>query len=143
MNDFYQLFYKTITPVFNATSTELYCSYRRFNSLSSNFLFIYSMISRTRKNSKIFSICIFSPCALLNKVNLSILLRIYKPSPFIFVSVRLPSTSPFSPLPHKLNQPTSGTRPVDIYNGPFTCQAFASSHLTSSFSSFLSAQHLT
>lgn len=65
------------------------------------------------------------------------------PSPFIFASVSLQSTSPSSLLPHKLNQSTAGTRPMDIYNGPFTCQAFASSHLTSSFSSFLSAQHLT
>lgn len=72
---FARLHSRIITPISNVTSTELYCSNRLFNSLSSGFPFIYLMISRAKKKSNIFLLLlVFSfMCAPLSKVNLVIL----------------------------------------------------------------------
>lgn len=49
--------------------------YRHFNSLNSDFLFIYSMIRRTKKNSIFFSLFVFSSTHTLKKLNLAIPLK--------------------------------------------------------------------
>lgn len=74
---FARLLSRILTPIYNFTSTELYRSNRLFNSLSSGFPFIYLMISRAKKNSKIFLLLfVFSFIrAPLSKVNLAISLR--------------------------------------------------------------------